>query len=125
MLKSNKITLGQTGESLARSFLLKLGYQVLGQNVRLGRKEVDLIVRDREHIVFVEVKTKYEGSCGRAEDEFTRDKARHLKQAALMYFHRYRLYKKYDLGRVRFDLVAININPRTNLLNISHYIDII
>lgn len=50
---------GRQGEALAESFLRKEGYQILARNWRSGRSEVDLVARERDILVFVEVKTRH------------------------------------------------------------------
>ncbi len=51
---------GQDGESVAREFLKRIGYTVIGCNVRIGRDEIDIIAFDPKDkvIVFVEVRTR-------------------------------------------------------------------
>lgn len=51
---------GSTGEAIAAAYLTRIGYRILGRNVRLGKYELDIVARDiaRDMIVFVEVKTR-------------------------------------------------------------------
>lgn len=51
-------TLGRRGEQLAAEHLQRRGCVVLARNVRVGRGEIDLIVRDGDTLAFVEVKTR-------------------------------------------------------------------
>ena len=53
-----KDELGKKGESIAREYLLSKGYQVLDQNWRWRRKEIDIVARQGAEIVIVEVKTR-------------------------------------------------------------------
>src|ERR1700759_4385443 len=53
---------GQQGELLAAAHFERLGFQVLARNHRTRYGELDLVVYDGEHIVFVEVKARREGS---------------------------------------------------------------
>jgi putative endonuclease len=50
--------LGREGEARAAFFLEERGYQIVARNVRVDRVEIDLIARDRQTLVFVEVKTR-------------------------------------------------------------------
>jgi putative endonuclease len=58
---------GDHGESVAARYLRKQGVEVLARNVRRARGEIDLVVRDGETIVFVEVKSR----VTREGDEWT------------------------------------------------------
>ena len=60
--------LGSKGEMLAARFLLDKGYAVLHYNWRSGHKEIDLIAKERDTIVFVEVKSRSSEQYGNAAD---------------------------------------------------------
>lgn len=60
--------LGRQGEDFAADYYRERGAQILARNERVGRDELDLIVREPdETVVFVEVKTRFDGSFGGAE----------------------------------------------------------
>ena len=61
----SKQDIGKYGEKIAARYLKKKGYRVIGKNLHLGRNELDLVVRNKEFIAFVEVKTR---SYERVED---------------------------------------------------------
>lgn len=109
--------LGALGEQFALEYLLEKNYQILETNWVCGHKEVDIIAKDGDTIVFVEVKTRH-SSC-LIDPEITVDsyKQRHLIWAANNYVNRF----QYDLD-VRFDIIAIVVNPN-NEKKIEHIID--
>lgn len=109
--------LGALGEQIALEYLLGLGYQILETNWVCGHKEVDIIAKDDDTIVIVEVKTRR--SSFLVEPEATVDifKQRHLIWAANTYVNRY----QYDLD-VRFDIISIVID-RNNEKRIEHIQD--
>lgn len=109
--------LGALGEQIALEYLLGLGYQILETNWVCGHKEVDIIAKDDDTIVIVEVKTRR--SSFLVEPEATVDifKQRHLIWAANSYVNRY----QYDLD-VRFDIISIVID-RNNEKRIEHIQD--
>ena len=56
--KTQKSAVGMAGEQIAVQFLEDHGYTVIERNWRRGRQEIDIIARDGEFLVFVEVKTR-------------------------------------------------------------------
>ena len=97
--------IGALGEQIALEYLLERKYQILETNWVCGHKEVDIIAKDGDTIVFVEVKTRH--STCLVEPEATVDvyKQRHLIWAANSFVNRY----QYD-NDVRFDIIAIVID---------------
>ena len=108
---------GAMGERIAVEFLLEKNYQILETNWVCGHKEVDIIAKDGDTIVIVEVKTR-QCSC-LVEPEATVDvyKQRHLIWAANSYVNRF----QYDLD-VRFDIISIIID-KNNEKRIEHIED--
>src|SRR5712691_3030904 len=76
---------GQLGERAARKHLRRLGLKFLTANFRSPRGELDLIFRDHDCLVFVEVKTRSSESWTRPAAAVNADKRRRLTQAALDY----------------------------------------
>ena len=109
--------LGALGEQFALEYLLEKNYQILETNWVCGHKEVDIIAKDGDTIVFVEVKTRHSKCL--IDPEITVDsyKQRHLIWAANSYVNRY----QYD-NDVRFDIIAIIVNPN-NEKKIEHIED--
>ena len=93
------------GEDMAHRFLEKKGYQVVARNYRTpaGGNEVDLIAWHKDHLVFVEVKTRGADPMSAPERAVTPEKQRRITRAAMDYSRR----AKVDWGFVRFDVVAI------------------
>jgi Holliday junction resolvase-like predicted endonuclease len=56
--------LGLEGERLAIAFLTSCGWSVEAHRFRLGRHDVDLVIRQSRTVAFVEVKTRYSHTCG-------------------------------------------------------------
>ena len=70
--------LGAFGEAYAQAHLSRLGYRVLQSNVRLSSGEIDIVARDGDTLVFVEVRTRRTDRFGTGEESITRSKARRL-----------------------------------------------
>jgi putative endonuclease len=92
--------LGDRGERAAARYLRGRGYRILVRNFRTALGEIDLIARDGNTLVFVEVKSRRRGEPAEA---VTSDKQRRLTLAALQFLKRYGLLEQPS----RFDVVAI------------------
>ncbi|HJV44107.1 MAG TPA: YraN family protein [Bacillota bacterium] len=120
-MKDNNVQLGKYGESLAYEYLRDRGYQLKEKNVRMLRTEIDLIVQKGQLLVFVEVKTRRIERFGIGTESVDERKQRKLIQAANLYLSR---MKGSGIVNIRFDVIAISINPSTNLpTRIIHCID--
>ncbi|HOO29557.1 MAG TPA: YraN family protein [Bacillota bacterium] len=73
---------GRAGEEFARSYVERLGYEILGCNMRFGRKEVDILAVDGDTLVVIEVKTRLTWDYGMPEEQISAAKLRSLKQIA-------------------------------------------
>lgn len=94
--------LGNKGEMLAGRYLLGKGYAVLHYNWRSGHKEIDIIARQRDVLVFVEVKSRSSEEFGSAADAVDYKKIKRLISAAESYI----LRNGVDL-KFRFDIVTV------------------
>ena len=54
----SKKDVGKYGEKVAARYLKKKGYRIIGKNLHFGKNELDLVVKNKEFIAFVEVKTR-------------------------------------------------------------------
>jgi putative endonuclease len=101
----DRIALGRFGEKLASRRLQKLGYQILEKNYRCSLGEVDLVARDGDALVFIEIKTRKNRPLGEAKEAVHKRKQGQLSRVALAY-----LKSKKLLGtKARFDVVAIGV----------------
>lgn len=94
---------GQSGEIIASNYLKKKNYKILELNYKNKIGEIDLIAKDGEYIVFVEVKTRMSGAFGHALEAVDEKKQRKIRAVASLY-----LMKKKQMDKPsRFDVVAI------------------
>jgi putative endonuclease len=116
-LRPEHLRLGTRGEKLACRFLRRSGYKVLYRNFR-GRSggEIDIVCRDKDTLVFVEVKTRTREDFGRPFDAVDRNKQKRIARGALAWL---RLLDDPDI-LFRFDVVEVIIVedalPRFELL---------
>lgn len=109
---------GDIGEQMAVELLTQKGFDIIEQNYRFGRGEIDIIAKDGDVLVFVEVKLKKNLNYGTPEDAVTPEKIRQVRKIAQDY-----LYQKNISGiECRFDVVAIlELVPDAPV--ITHYKD--
>jgi len=112
------LSLGARGEKLAARHLRRHGYKILYRNFR-GKQggEIDLVCRDRDTLVFVEVKTRTREDFGRPLEAVHRDQQRRISLGALAWL---RLLGNPDV-LFRFDIVEVIITndaaaPRVELV---------
>jgi putative endonuclease len=111
------LRLGTRGENLACRFLRRNGYKILYRNFR-GRTggEIDIVCRERDTLVFVEVKTRTSEDFGRPFDAVDRNKQKRISRGGLAWL---RLLDDPDI-LFRFDVVEVIIaegkQPRIELL---------
>jgi len=112
-METNQTT-GKAGQKAAENFLIKKGYKFLARNYQIKSGEIDLVVRDREFIVFVEVKARRG-----LEHGYPREAVGFAKQKKIIGAAKYYLYKKeLTESPVRFDVVEVLINQ--DQMYISH-----
>lgn len=106
MDSSNNQQIGKQAEQRACDYLQAKGFQLLQQNYQCYHGEIDLIMRDQEDVVFVEVRFRSRTDYGSALESITKNKQKKLIKAATHF-----LQMKKWLYRVtsRFDIVAIHL----------------
>ena len=104
-MTKERISLGKFGEDLARERLKDLGYRILKTNYRCSLGEVDLVARDGDVLVFVEIKTRRSESLGQIKEVVNRRKQAQLSKVALAYLKSNNLWG----SKARFDVVAIRL----------------
>jgi putative endonuclease len=115
--KPAHLRLGAQGEKLAARYLRRRGYKVLYRNFR-GRQggEIDLVCRDRDTLVFVEVKSRTREDFGRPWETVRSAQQRRISLGALAWL---RLLGNPDI-LFRFDVVEVvmtqNRSPRVEII---------
>jgi len=115
--------LGPLGERLAERHLLSCGYTLLERNWRCAQGEIDLVMRDGEDTVFVEVKTRAGDGFGHPLEAITAAKLARLRRLAAEWC-RGRRESGEVIGRIRIDAVAV-IAPRHAPAKIEHLAGIV
>ena len=102
--------LGAHGESIAAEWLSERGYDVLDRNWRCARGEIDLIARDGDTLVFIEVKTRAGGTTGHPFEAITAAKVARLRRLVPAWFAE---HPDVSARSIRIDAVAVHVDgPR-------------
>ena len=112
-----KDVLGRSGEALAAGFLEAQGMRIVDRNWRCREGEIDIVAKDGDWIVFVEVKTRQSDAAGDPVEAVTFAKQQQLTRLALSYLKRYGLLEH----SARFDVVAIVWPDDAATPEITHY----
>jgi putative endonuclease len=96
---------GEWGEERAARFLKEKQYRIISRNYSSRYGEIDLIARDKDTVVFVEVKTRAGSAYGRPGEAVDHAKQRKMIKTAMRYIQENELDKQ-DVG-YRFDIVEI------------------
>ncbi|NUN92731.1 MAG: YraN family protein [Verrucomicrobiae bacterium] len=95
---------GAAGEAVAERFLRRAGFKILVRRYTCRYGEADLVARDADTLVFVEVKTRRSADFGSPAEAVTPEKQLHLSRVALHYLR--------EIGHprvpVRFDILEVN-----------------
>jgi putative endonuclease len=103
---------GQVGEKTAEAYLEKQGYEIVQRNFSCKKGEIDLIVRKKNTLIFVEVKTRNTLKYGLPHESITPIKIKHIKSTAHWYINANKnnrssvLYLNENLD-FRFDVVEV------------------
>jgi putative endonuclease len=102
---------GKLGEELAKNYLLEKGYIILKTNFQIGKNEIDIVCKDCETLVFVEVKTRHSDFLVEPEFAVTRKKQSSIIKAANQYIE----FANIDCES-RFDIISVIIHPDKNVI---------
>jgi len=109
----NKQT-GRLGEDFAAQSLKDKGYKILERNFSNKFGEIDIVAKDKNVLVFVEVKTKKGTDFGLPEEMINAYKLQKIRRMAEVYMNGKTL-------PCRIDVVAIILSSQNEILNLNHY----
>lgn len=106
--------IGTYGEDEAVKYLEKKGFAIIARNFITKNGEIDIIAKDKDEYVFVEVKTRTSKNYGNPIDAVDLNKKKHIIKASKYFIYKYNLGNKY----IRFDVIEVYINSKR--CNINH-----
>lgn len=98
------VSVGNKGEEIACNYLKKLGYKIIERNFRIRGGEIDIVAKDKNDLVFVEVKARWSHKYGLPIEAVTPWKLKALFKTALFYIQKIKWGEK----PYRFDVISID-----------------
>lgn len=98
---------GKIGEDLACEILVDNGYKIIARNYFARFGEIDIVAKNNDEIVFVEVKYRKDEGFGTAFDAVTKQKLKKIHKSALFFLN------ENNLNDADWRIDAIGINPDT------------
>ena len=114
--RNRRALLGRLGERMAESFLEMTGHVILSRNLIVDRHEIDLLAREGDCLVLVEVRMRSGRSFGTSLDSMHPGKLRRLHSA----MQRVQCRMHWN-GEMRLDLITIDGCPEGGQLQLEHY----
>lgn len=106
---------GKEGERLAQRYLIEHNYEIIHTDWRVGHYDIDIIARDGQEIVFVEVKTRSSNAFGEPEAWVDGRKQRSYIRLANKFVLEHQIHDE-----VRFDIISVVMNAAGH--HIHHFI---
>jgi len=110
-----KDEVGRHGERVAARLLGEAGWEVLERNWRCELGELDIVARDGDELVAVEVKTRRSAAYGSPQEAVTRDKLGRLRRLVAAWLAQ----QDRRFAGVRIDVIAITL-PRSGAAEVEH-----
>ncbi|MBQ9608738.1 MAG: YraN family protein [Lachnospiraceae bacterium] len=115
----NKRKIGADKEKLAAEYLGAMGLKIIDRNYRTRYEEIDIIAKDDETYVFVEVKYRKNDKYGTPLEAVNTDKIRRISMGAVSYLNNHKL--PLDNTPIRFDVIGICKDDITYVKNAFDY----
>jgi putative endonuclease len=117
-LPDDRKPLGDFGERLAAAHLEAKGYRIIDRKFRVVEAEIDLVARDGDTLVFVEVRTRRGGAAGMAALSVNAAKAMRLLRAVDWYIEH---HPELADDPMRIDVVTVELARDGTLLDVAHF----
>ena len=112
MKKMRTVQKGRSGEKKAVEYLKNKGFEILFTNYRYGHKEIDIIARDKNYVVFIEVKAGQSKSFGPPQGWVNLKKQKKIAEVATAFLQKY----QFPGCDFRFDVIAIDRSSGKEML---------
>ncbi|HEY5731309.1 MAG TPA: YraN family protein [Anaerolineales bacterium] len=105
MPKTHNQKVGQWGEETAAKYLTQKGFEIVGRNIRTPYGEIDIVAKQGDTILFVEVKTRTSNKMGLPEVSVTTRKREHMVACAEHYA------AEHEIDHWQIDVISIEGKP--------------
>lgn len=119
-MKQQNYNKGKQGEAIAKKYLLEKGFNLIEENYSNDIGEIDLIMSDKNFLVFVEVKLKITDKFGTPEEMITPRKIAQIKRVAQIFLMQNRKIEK-TFPQYRIDAVCITLDELKELKSLNYY----
>lgn len=116
----NKKIFGNIGERISCSYLERIGYKIIERNFCCRSGEIDIIAKDKEEYVFIEVKTRSNLCFGKPKEAIDKYKQKRIYKSTKYYLHIHNL----DNAYVRFDVIEVYLVNKKYKINHLKQVDI-
>ena len=113
---SAHLDIGRKGEEIAKEYLEKKGYKIIERNYKTKYAEIDLVAKQKNNLVFVEVRTKTGEDLGSPEETINKKKLKKLLGNATAYVARIKWQYSY-----RIDAICIVLKKDYSVEHLNHY----
>ena len=103
MIYRDSRKLGKAGEDVACIYLEQIGYRIIERNFICKQGEIDIIAKDKDEYVFIEVKTRSNLNYGRPKEAVDELKQKHICKSTRFYLYFHNLNNAF----VRFDVIEV------------------
>ena len=95
--------MGKAGEEISCIYLEQIGYRIIERNFSCRQGEIDIIAKDKDEYVFIEVKTRSNINFGRPKEAVNEPKQKHIYKSTKFYLYLHKLNDAF----IRFDVIEI------------------
>ena len=95
--------MGKAGEEISCIYLEQIGYRIIERNFNCRQGEIDIIAKDKDEYVFIEVKTRSNIKFGRPKEAVNEPKQQHIYKSTKFYLYLHKLNNAF----IRFDVIEV------------------
>lgn len=115
--KESTHSIGVSGEDKAASFLALKGYEIISRNWRTRYGEIDIIARQKDILIFAEVKTLPSGDLETLAHELDQRKQKRIIKTSKFFLAKHR---QYSMDRIRFDVLVVDMPGLDSVYHIEN-----
>ncbi|MFH1836657.1 MAG: YraN family protein [Candidatus Omnitrophota bacterium] len=115
-MSKTRQNIGKTGEHLAETYLSSRGFVLLEKNLVTPFGEIDLIAKDKDYLVFIEVRTLTSEIFGTPLESIGKIKRQHILKNCQYYMSKRHLHNKYW----RIDVIGIKLDRSLSIEYLTH-----